>query len=91
MEFLWVQRFEYDYRWKAGLKRHRLHQICYTLHSDPCAFGFMDPDDLIHGAHLIPAFAHSQTTSEDDSDYSYYYVNRYVSDLQAGNMTYFVL
>ena len=91
MEFLWVRRFEYDYRWKAGLKRCRLHRICFTPHSDLHTFGFMDPDDMIHGAHLIPAFAHSLNTSGDDSDYNYYYVNRYVSDLQAGNMADFLL
>ena len=46
---------------------------------------------MIRGAHLIPAFAHGETTSGDDSDFNYYFVNRYVSDLQAGNMIDFVL
>ena len=51
------------------------------------AFGFLDPQEVIRGVHLIPTFYHGQTTtllppsitarvpSEKDEDWYYYYVN----------------
>jgi hypothetical protein len=53
------------------------------------AFGFLDPDSVIHRVHIIPAFAYSRTDTllgpsfvrkeEDlDMDWHYYYVNMYV-------------
>jgi len=71
MEFLWVRWFKYDYGWKAGLKRCRLHRVSFVQQGDYHAYGFLDPDDVIHGAHLIPAFAHGQS----NDDYNYFYVN----------------
>ncbi|TFY75070.1 hypothetical protein EWM64_g8942 [Hericium alpestre] len=38
---------------------------------DAASFGFLDPDDVIREAHLIPAFVHGQTEQEWD----FYYVN----------------
>jgi hypothetical protein len=53
---------------------------------DPDAFGFLDPKDVLRGAHLIPAFAHGKTDEllgasiarlphEEDEDWQYYYIN----------------
>ncbi|KAI6041105.1 hypothetical protein EDC04DRAFT_2893503 [Pisolithus marmoratus] len=57
------------------------------------AFGFLDPDCIIRGAHLIPAFAYSTTdklpgtsfvqewdrdSKDTDHDWGYYYVNCFV-------------
>ncbi|KAG2030543.1 hypothetical protein BDR03DRAFT_843298, partial [Suillus americanus] len=53
------------------------------------AFGFLDPDSIICGVHIIPAFAYSHTDTllgpsfvckeeELDTDWHYYYVNIYV-------------
>ncbi|KAG1855212.1 hypothetical protein DFJ58DRAFT_660000 [Suillus subalutaceus] len=50
------------------------------------AFGFLDPDSVIRGVHIIPAFAYSHTDTllgpsfvrkeeELDTDWRYYYVN----------------
>ncbi|KAF7293417.1 hypothetical protein MIND_01118900 [Mycena indigotica] len=62
----------------------RLH---YMSHEDPNAFGFLDPQDVVRGTHLIPAFCHGETTdylptksvarheSRKDLDWRYYYVN----------------
>ena len=71
MEFLWVRWFEYDNRWRAGLNRRRLHRIRFVQQDHMQAYGFLDPDDVIHGMHLIPAFTHSQNNNE----YNYFYVN----------------
>jgi len=71
MEFLWVRWFEYDYQWKAGLKQQQLHHLRFTQEGDHHAYGFLDPDDVIHGTHLIPAF----TQGQSNGDYNYFYIN----------------
>ncbi|KIK32672.1 hypothetical protein CY34DRAFT_100961, partial [Suillus luteus UH-Slu-Lm8-n1] len=57
LEVLWV-------RWLAPLQNHRssmkyarLPKVAFVDESDPDAFGFLDPSQVIRGAHLIPAFA----------------------------------
>ena len=58
LEFLWV-------RWLAPLQNHkfcmtthaRLPKVAFVEESDTDAFGFLDPGQVIRGAHLIPAFA----------------------------------
>jgi len=56
---------------------------------DPGCFGFLDPDQVIRGVHLIPAFAHGRTDhymgpsfihreEDGDTDWRYFYVNMYV-------------
>jgi hypothetical protein len=86
--FLWVRRFRLDRRFKGGFKRKRLHRIEFLPDSDPAAFGFVNPDEVIRGAHLIPAFAHGPTErvpytslarrKDEFDDWAYHYVNLYV-------------
>jgi hypothetical protein len=73
MEVLWVQWFRLDTRWKGGFARHRLYRVQPVPSDLEHAYGFLEPDDVIRGAHLIPAFAHGW--SELDDDWKYYYVN----------------
>lgn len=63
MEFLWVRWFRLDRRWKGGFKQRRLHRLEPLPETDPEAYGFLDPDDVIRAVHLIPAFAHGRTSS----------------------------
>jgi hypothetical protein len=63
LEVLWV-------RWLATLQSHRsginhshLPKITFVEESDPDAFGFLDPGQVIRGAHLIPAFSSGRGTS----------------------------
>lgn len=83
MEFLWVRWFGRDLHHRAGWKAKRLHRIGFDEQDQ---FGFLDPNDVIRGVHLIPAFAHGRTSdklapsmarhpSENDEDWAYYYVN----------------
>ncbi len=86
MEFLWVRRYQLDRTYRAGFAARRLPRICFTPEDNPMAFGFIDPDDVIRGVHLIPAFAHGTSTLES-SEYlasssgpghtlwNFYYVN----------------
>lgn len=86
MEFLWVRWYRLDKTFTGGLARRRLHRMELVPETDPSAFGFIDPDDVIRGVHLIPAFAHGSipSTSSYPSNatlWKFYYVNMYVSPL----------
>jgi hypothetical protein len=90
IEFLWVRRYQLDTNWRAGFKRKRLHRVKFLPESDPNTFGFLNPDEVIHASHLIPAFAHGRTEEllagdligrlprdglNEDENWNYYYVN----------------
>jgi len=59
IDFLWVQWFGCDMDYCAGWKRKRLHRLGFL--SDDGAFGFLDPNHIIRGVHLIPGFALGKT------------------------------
>jgi hypothetical protein len=96
LEFLWIRRYRIDKNFRAGFKRKRLHRLEFLPQSDPDAFGFLDPDEIIRGSHIVPAFARGRTTEllssgsigrlpreglTKDQDWRYYYVNLYVTTL----------
>jgi hypothetical protein len=46
--------------------------LCHALgldSDDPFAFGFLDAQHVIHGVHLLPAFAHGHTSSSLQQNY----------------------
>ncbi|KAJ7883868.1 hypothetical protein B0H14DRAFT_3857221 [Mycena olivaceomarginata] len=61
IEVLWVRRLRRDTTYRAGFKAKRLHRLQFVPGDDPTAFGFLNPDEVIRGVHLIPAFAHGRT------------------------------
>jgi hypothetical protein len=82
--FLWVWYFRLDRSFKGGFKRKRLHRVEFLPDFDPAAFGFVNPDEVIRGSHLIPAFAHGITEQfppslcrrkDELDDWKYHYVN----------------
>ncbi|KAJ7732328.1 hypothetical protein DFH07DRAFT_906091 [Mycena maculata] len=86
IEFLWVRWFGRDLTHKAGWKAKRLHRLGFIDSAEDGTFGFLDPAEVIRGAHIIPAFHYGRTTEllpksiarraeEEDQDYVYYYVN----------------
>lgn len=87
MDILWVRWYGEDLSWKSGPSAMRLPRMGFIPHSEPAAFGFIDPREVVRGAHMIPAFAHGRTSfylppspaaralCEDDEDWTYYYVN----------------
>ncbi|KAJ7728797.1 hypothetical protein DFH07DRAFT_969711 [Mycena maculata] len=93
LEFLWIRRYRLDHTWRGGFKRKQLFHLEFLPDTDQNTFSFLNPDEVICGAHLIPAFA-SGTTEEllssgsighlprprltDDQDWRYYYVNMFV-------------
>lgn len=56
VEFLWVRWYRIDKRFKGHLKQWHLHCLEFMESSDPHAYGFLNPDNIIHAAHLVPAF-----------------------------------
>ena len=86
MEFMLVRWFGRDTTRPGGWGARRLHRIGFVdAESNP--FGFVDPARILRAVHLIPAFAHLETTdllgpskvarrwSDDNDDWRYYYVN----------------
>ncbi|KAJ7443801.1 hypothetical protein FB451DRAFT_1568533 [Mycena latifolia] len=88
LSFLWVRRFRLDRTFKGGFKRKRLHRIEFMPDSEPDAYGFVDPDEVIRASHLIPAFAYGPTEpvtytslarkGDEFDDWRYHYVNFFV-------------
>jgi len=85
-EVLWVRWFRRDHTFAAGFKKKRLHRLEFYPSDDPLAFGFLDPDEVIRAAHLIPAFRYGGTEEllageslgrgEDEiDDWRYVFVN----------------
>lgn len=57
LEVLWVRWLAMLQNYRSGLNHARLPKIVFMEDSDPDAFGFLDPGQVIQGAHLIPAFS----------------------------------
>lgn len=85
-EVLWVRWFKRDRSYRAGFKQKRLHRLEFLPSTDDAAFGFLDPDEVIRGSHLIPAFRYGITEDllsgesfgrapGELDDYCYFFVN----------------
>ena len=59
MNFLWVQWYGHDTSSPGGWSAKRLPRIGPLSSDYDGAYGFLDPQEVIRGVHLIPAFAHS--------------------------------
>ncbi|KAJ7210726.1 hypothetical protein GGX14DRAFT_363047 [Mycena pura] len=70
MEFLWVRRYRLERVWRRSdcFKKKRLYRVEFLPADDPNAFGFIDPDEVIRAAHLIPSFATGTVTGLLDAD-----------------------
>lgn len=87
MDFLWVRWLGRDLDAPGGFKHRRLHRVGFVPHDASTPFGFIAPDEVIRGAHLIPAFAYGRTSDllpvksiarqpdEKHSDWQFFYVN----------------
>lgn len=56
VEVLWVRWFRFDSTHRSGRWLKQLPRLEFM--QGPDAFGFLDPDEVIRGSHIIPAFAY---------------------------------
>ena len=61
MQFLWVRWLGTEPRYHSGSRVARLPKIGFVEATDDDAFGFLDPNLVIRGSHLIPAFHSGRT------------------------------
>ena len=82
MEFLWVRWYE-----PVGLHgtAQRLDRLRFSPLSDDDSFGFIAPDDVLRGCHILPAFAQGRRhpsgkglslLAKDGTDWKEYFVNK---------------
>jgi hypothetical protein len=90
MDLLWVRWFGMEPgRYRHGFDCARLPKIGFVESTDSYAFTFLDPAQVIRGAHLIPAFSEGRTKNllpatksvarvlnpRDEDDWLNFYVN----------------
>ena len=56
MQFLWVRWLGIEPGYTSGSRVARLPKIGFVEAMDEDVFGFLDPDLVIRGSHLIPTF-----------------------------------
>jgi len=61
VEFLWVRWLGIEPGYQSGSKAARLPKVGFVEDTDVDAFGFLDPDLIIRGSHLIPDFNSGRT------------------------------
>ena len=61
MQFLWVRWLSAEPGYRSGSQVARLPKIGFVEATDDDAFGFLDPDLVIQGSHLVPAFHSGRT------------------------------
>jgi len=85
-DVLWVRWYRRDSGYCAGFEKKHLHRIEFLPSDEPGAFGFLNPDEVIRAAHLIPAFYYGGTGTlleglsvargeGEVDDWRYFYVN----------------
>ena len=90
MQFLWVRWLGTEPGYRSGSRVARLPKVGFVEVTDSDAFGFLDPDLIIRGSHLIPAFHCRQThdlmpydgptfarAADEKDDWTNFYVNMY--------------
>ena len=89
MDFLWVHWFGKEPEYISGSHRARLPKVGFVESTDEFAFSFLDPANVVHGCHLVPAFHEGHTVDllpipqsisrcfnpGDDDDWVNFYVN----------------
>lgn len=83
MDFLWVRWFRPSP--SIGWDSRRLDCVDFFPVEDECAFGFLDPNDVVRACHIMPrhalgrsAYAGRSKLAKDKDDWQYYNVNRYL-------------
>ncbi|KAJ3568500.1 hypothetical protein NP233_g5674 [Leucocoprinus birnbaumii] len=85
IDFLWVRWFIRNTGHPCHFRNRRLPLLEFA---DEGAFGFLDPDNVLRGCHLIPAYARGQISGlqksicrhadDGNCEWQYHYVNIFV-------------
>ena len=90
MDVLFVRWFRLDVNYPCGWSEKRLHRLQFFGQENEDAFGFLDPESVVRGVHIIPAFGYYHSrgllaggsrrrriveTDDPDADWKYYYIN----------------
>lgn len=86
VDMLWVRFYEFDQTYRAGWEARRYYRIHFMKSASGDAFGFLNPQDVLRAAHILPGFRYNRTQallpgslarwkSEGDEDWTYYHVN----------------
>ncbi|KAH9903187.1 hypothetical protein C8Q73DRAFT_742354 [Cubamyces lactineus] len=63
IDVLWARWFRYDQSALSGFGAKRLPRVTFIPpQCNADQFAFLDPADVVRGAHIIPAFAHGRTS-----------------------------
>jgi hypothetical protein len=85
-DFLWVRWFEVVDTASSGWSTSTLDEVCFPPIHRNNSFGFVDPNDVLRGCHMLPSFAKGKRQADgigisrcakDGKDYKIYYVGRY--------------
>lgn len=84
LDFLWVRWYEVVDPGCSGWNNSTLDAVRFPSMHEDNSFGFVDPNDVLRGCHIIPAFAKGKRTAnisvsryaKDSKDYLLYYVGR---------------
>lgn len=87
MDVIWVRWLQIDHTHRAGWKAKRLYRVQFVPSHEEGAFGFLDPNDVIRGSHLIPCFNKgivanllaallSKWDYPSKANWQYYYINQ---------------
>ena len=87
LEFLWVRHFHHLGDRLVTWGDFSLDQLCFPPMASDDAFGFIDPNDVLRGSHIIPSFKIGKVHQDevalsrcagDAQDWGRYVVNRCV-------------
>ena len=63
IQFLWVRWLGTEPGYRSGSQVARLPKVGFVEVADDDVFGFLDPDLVIRGSHLVPAFHFGRTSN----------------------------
>ncbi|PBK84333.1 hypothetical protein ARMGADRAFT_943673 [Armillaria gallica] len=86
IQFLWVRWYAFDGSIPSGFRAKHLPCIGFLQGDDREAFGFVNPSDVLHASHIMPAYIYGQMShilphsicrrvNEKDMDWACYYVD----------------
>jgi hypothetical protein len=96
LDFLWVQWFQFEKSKPFLWEECELDRVSFPPMARDDAFGFLAPEDVLRGCHIMPAFTvgpvHANKVSlsrcaGDSHDWKQYFINRYAPSTSSHTST----